>query len=169
MNYREVRCASAALQQWAATGYAELGKQFLHVEATGCIVQFPQRIGVPSPERGVKNMAFDVKELMVDITKLDRPFCRVLTLDGPCIFPTWIPCQHSLAPFCKLNTYTCFAGSLLTCGGTPFCAGTNDPTIRFQGIDKEALAAIKAQLNAAVKEVEQLEKRLAKASKTEVK
>jgi ribosomal protein L6P/L9E len=53
----------------------------------------------------------------------------------------------------------------VTCGGTIYCAGSNDPTIIVQGIDREALTAVKAQLNAALKEVDQYEKRLANTTK----
>ncbi len=73
-----------------------------------------------------------------------------------CFNPTFVPCQF--------GTYTCF-GSILTCGGTIYCAGSNDPTILFPGIDQQTLTAVKAQLNSALKEVEEYEKRLAEAAK----
>ena len=115
-------------------------------------------------------MAFDVKELMIDITKTGpqlacpNTFCVhpsfhcfcTYQITFHCIQPTFLPCKY--------GTYTCF-GSIITCGGTIYCAGSNDPTILFQGVDKETLTAVRAQLNAALKEVDTLEKRLADAAK----
>ena len=97
-------------------------------------------------------MAFDIKELMVDITKAS---------------PEQWGCHPSLHTTtivpCNLGTYTCFAGSIVTCGGTIYCAGTEDPTLLFKGMDREVLEEIKAQLQNALKEVEQREKKLAEA------
>ena len=119
-------------------------------------------------------MAFDVKELMIDITKAREGHlgCHpsVITPTLGCgHLPTMFVCHPSVLTttllVCKLGTYTCFAGSILTCGGTIYCAGTEEPTILFQGIDHETLKAVKAQLHEALKEVDQHEKRLADTAK----
>jgi hypothetical protein len=116
-------------------------------------------------------MPFDVKELMIDITKAGTQFACPNTFCGYPTFHclctnqiTWHCIQPTLLP-CQFGTYTCFAGSIVTCGGTIYCAGSNDPTIIVQGIDREALTAVKAQLNAALKEVDLYEKRLANTAK----
>ncbi len=119
-------------------------------------------------------MAFDVKELMIDITKVGNVcyptivFCGIHTYTCLCTFQFTI-CHH-LPTFvaCKFGTYTCF-GSIVTCGGTIYCAGSNDPTILYQGIDRETLTAVKAQLTAALKEVDAVQKRLAGSSKKTAK
>ena len=111
-------------------------------------------------------MAFDVKELMIDITKAGpqyacpNTFCAYPTFHCPCTNAiTWHCIQPTLLP-CKYGTYTCFAGSIVTCGGTIYCAGSIDPTFVVQGLDREALRDVKAQLAAALKEVDQYEKRI---------
>src|SRR5271169_762942 len=127
-------------------------------------------------------MAFDVKELMIDITKAGEgllgchPSKMTITVTWGCCgticHPTVFACHPSVPTtwiLCKLGTYTCFAGSIVTCGGTIYCAGTEDPTIVFQGIDQDALKAVKAQLQNALKEVEQHEKRLAEPAKKSAK
>ena len=125
-------------------------------------------------------MAFDVKELMIDITKAGEglPGCQpskmTITLGcfGTICHPTVFACHPSVQTtwiLCKLGTYTCFAGSIVTCGGTIYCAGTEDPTILFQGVDQDALKAVKTQLQNALKEVEQHEKRLAEPAKKSAK
>jgi hypothetical protein len=128
-------------------------------------------------------MAFDVKELMIDITKagVGEPqycfwpsrcgwytcaFATCLCSFRPtiCYWGTNCPATYiAQAEACKLGTYTCL-DTRLTCAGTPYCAGT-EPLPYGQGIDPEALAAVKAQLQAALKEVEQHEKQMAKKSK----
>ena len=65
---------------------------------------------------------------------------------------------------CQLGTYTCF-GSILTCGGTIYCAGSNDPTILYQGIDRDTVVKLKEQLKRALDEVVLQEKRLADVGK----
>ena len=116
-------------------------------------------------------MAFDVKELMIDITKAGAHFGCQPTIF--CVYPsfhclcTYQITYHCINPTflpCRFGTYTCF-GSILTCGGTIYCAGSNDPTILYQGIDRETLTAVKAQLSSALKEVEIQEKRLAETGK----
>jgi hypothetical protein len=113
-------------------------------------------------------MAFDVKELMIDISKAGtqfacpNTFCAYPTfhclctnaITWHCGTPTFLPCHY--------GTYTCFAGTIVTCGGTIYCAGSIDPTFVVKEIDREALTGIRAQLNAALKEVDAYEKRLAK-------
>lgn len=108
-------------------------------------------------------MAFDVKELMIDITKVgSAQFCQPTIA---CHYPTYHHCwcthQITIIP-CRWGTYTCYA-SILTCGGTIYCAGSNDPTILYQGIDRETLTKIKEQLTSALKEVEQHEKQIGQA------
>jgi hypothetical protein len=140
-------------------------------------------------------MTFDVKELMIDITKIGKVnfgcqptiggcqatiacglatnFCDLTTINCQptvacalptyqclCTYPTIAPCRVGTVLPCRLGTYTCF-GSVLTCAGTPYCAGSNDPTILYQGIDQETVTALKAQLHSALKEVEGHENRLA--------
>jgi len=116
-------------------------------------------------------MAFDVKELMIDITKAGPQFACPNTF---CVYPTfhclctnritWHCINPTLLP-CQFGTYTCFAGSVVTCGGTIYCAGSNDPTILVQGIDRETLGEVRAQLNAALKQVDAYEKRMGTAGK----
>jgi hypothetical protein len=116
-------------------------------------------------------MAFDIKELMVDITKAspEQWGCHpsILPPTCGCTYHTVMLCHPSLHTTtlvpCNLGTYTCFAGSIVTCGGTIYCAGTEDPTLLFKGMDREVLEEIKAQLQNALKEVEQREKNLAEA------
>jgi hypothetical protein len=116
-------------------------------------------------------MAFDIKELMVDITKAspEQWGCHpsILPPTCGCTYHTVMLCHPSLHTTtlvpCNLGTYTCFAGSIVTCGGTIYCAGTEDPTLLFKGMDREVLEEIKAQLQNALKEVEQREKKLAEA------
>ena len=116
-------------------------------------------------------MAFDIKELMVDITKAspEQWGCHpsILPPTCGCTYHTVMLCHPSLPTTtivpCNLGTYTCFAGSIVTCGGTIYCAGTEDPTLLFKGMDREVLEEIKAQLQNALKEVEQREKNLAEA------
>ena len=117
-------------------------------------------------------MAFDAKELMIDITKAGLPhipcnptFCGYPTFHCLCTYQVTVHCfpGSTILP-CRIGTYTCY-GSIFTCGGTIYCAGSNDPTILYQGIDRETLETIKAQLQSATKEVEQQEKRLAEAGK----
>jgi hypothetical protein len=122
-------------------------------------------------------MAFDVKELMIDITKAQEGqlLCHpsVITPTVGCGYyschPTMFVCHPSVRTttllLCRFGTYTCFGGSILTCGGTIYCAGTEEPTILFQGIDHETLKAVKAQLHEALKEVDEHEKRLAETAK----
>ncbi len=117
-------------------------------------------------------MAFDVKELMIDITKVGSAQLGCFHFTINCGYPSFCNCTyqitwHCFQPTfvpCKFGTYTCF-GSVLTCGGTIYCAGSNDPTIFYQGIDRETLAAVKSQLNAALKEVEMHEKQLGRKAK----
>ncbi len=114
-------------------------------------------------------MAFDVKELMIDITKAGSAQLGCFHFTINCGYPSFCHCTYQITfcnptYICKFGTYTCLA-SILTCGGTIYCAGSNDPTILFQGIDQETLTAVKTQLHAALKEVEQHEKQLAAASK----
>jgi hypothetical protein len=146
-------------------------------------------------------MAFDVKELMIDITKVGaqincNPTVGCYASGGGCYAsgggcyasgggcyasggcqPTYIcrPTIHcyglthitcyavTIAP-CKFGTYTCL-DTRLTCGGTIYCAGTENPTILYQGIERETLAEVKAQLNSALKEIDQVENRLAEEAK----
>jgi hypothetical protein len=114
-------------------------------------------------------MAFDVKELMIDLTKVGtqlacpNTFCGFPSYHCFCTYQITFCHQPTFLP-CKFGTYTCF-GSIVTCGGTIYCAGSNDPTILFQGIDRATLTAVKAQLNAALKEVAIQEKRLTDAAK----
>jgi len=116
-------------------------------------------------------MAFDIKELMVDITKAspEQWGCHpsILPPTCGCTYHTVMLCHPSLHTTtivpCNLGTYTCFGGSIVTCGGTIYCAGTEDPTLLFKGMDREVLEEIKAQLQNALKEVEQREKKLAEA------
>ena len=107
-------------------------------------------------------MAFDIKELMIDLTKVSagQQFCGP-SLPYPCVNSCYF-CHPSVQPPlpCRLGTYTCFAGSIVTCGGTIYCAGTQDPTLLLKGMDREVLAEIKAQLENALKEVEQRERNL---------
>jgi hypothetical protein len=120
-------------------------------------------------------MAFDVKELMIDITKAREEYvgCHPSLITpigcGHNCLPTMFVCHPSVYTttllVCRLGTYTCFAGSILTCGGTIYCAGTEEPTVLFQGIDHETLKAVKAQLHEALKEVDKHEKRLAETAK----
>jgi hypothetical protein len=72
-------------------------------------------------------------------------------------------CTPSILP-CKFGTYTCL-DTRLTCGGTIYCAGTENRPILYQGIERESLAEVKAQLNAALKEIEQHESRVAEEEK----
>ncbi len=99
-------------------------------------------------------MAFNVKELMIDITKAGaaQQICALNTFQ---CHPTFCLCTaqftHCLCTYeitycitpthvtCRFGTYTCFAGSIVTCGGTIYCAGSNDPTWYLQGIDQETL------------------------------
>jgi hypothetical protein len=61
---------------------------------------------------------------------------------------------------CKLATYTCI-DTRITCTGTIHCLGTEPPTtVIYEGVDRETLTAVKAQLNAALKEIEEGEKQL---------
>ncbi|HVP53812.1 MAG TPA: hypothetical protein VMU45_02370 [Candidatus Eisenbacteria bacterium] len=122
-------------------------------------------------------MAFDVKELMIDITKAGSAqyachptiFCGYPTFHCLCTYQITYHCfQPTFLP-CKFGTYTCFAGSVVTCGGTIYCAGSNDPTILVQGIDRETLTAVKTQLTAALKEVDVAQKRLAESAKKAAK
>jgi len=117
-------------------------------------------------------MAFNVKELMIDITKAGIPqnICHPTVICG---YPTYYcrPCTYHITycvaytyQTCQYGTYTCY-GSIITCGGTIYCAGSNDPTILYQGIDRQTLTAIKAQLNSALKEVQAHEKRLGEAGR----
>ena len=121
-------------------------------------------------------MAFDVKELMIDITKAG-PACFIETLGcanqiSRCNFGCSIPpsCYYQTIPIhapilvCALATYTCL-DTIVTCGGTIYCAGSNEPTILFQNIGKETVAQAKAQLKNALREIEAQEKRLAKSTK----
>jgi len=116
-------------------------------------------------------MAFDIKELMVDITKAspEQWGCHpsILPPTCGCTYHTVMLCHPSLHTTtivpCNLGTYTCFAGSIVTCGGTIYCAGTEDPTLLFKGMEREGMEEIKAQLQNALKEVEQREKKLAEA------
>jgi len=116
-------------------------------------------------------MAFDIKELMVDITKAspEQWGCHpsILPPTCGCTYHTVMLCHPSLHTTtivpCNLGTYTCFAGSIVTCGGTIYCAGTEDPTLLFKGMDREVMEEIKAQLQNALKEGEQREKKLAEA------
>ncbi len=120
-------------------------------------------------------MAFDVKELMIDITKAGSgqfgchpsKFCAIPTYYCLCTFQITHCLQPTFVP-CRFGTYTCFA-TIVTCGGTIYCAGSNDPTILYEGIDRETLTAVKAQLNAALKEVDAVQKRLAGSSKKTAK
>jgi hypothetical protein len=126
-------------------------------------------------------MAFDVKELMIDITKAGEgllgchPSKMTAVTWGCCgtiCHPTVYVCHPSVPTtwiVCTLGTYTCFAGSIVTCGGTIYCAGTEDPTILFKGVDQDILKAVKAQLQNALKDVEQHEKRLAKPTEKSAK
>ena len=127
-------------------------------------------------------MAFDVKELMIDITKAcEQPIgCHpskiVITPTLGCGYtclPTMFVCHPSVVTttllVCKLGTYTCFAGSILTCGGTIYSAGTEEPTVLYQGIDQETLKAVKAQLHRALEEVERHEERSAETAKKPAK
>src|SRR6516162_411731 len=74
-------------------------------------------------------MAFDIKELMVDITKAspEQWGCHpsILPPTCGCTYHTVMLCHPSLHTTtivpCNLGTYTCFAGSIVTCGG-PFIA-----------------------------------------------
>lgn len=118
------------------------------------------------------SMAFDVKELMIDITKAGNPqilchptyFCGYLTYHCLCTYQITYHCVAYTFQTCQYGTYTCY-GSIITCGGTIYCAGSNDPTILYQGVDRQTLTAIKAQLNSALKEVQVHEKRLAESGR----
>ena len=115
-------------------------------------------------------MPFDVKELMIDITKTGthiacpNTFCGFPSYHCFCTYQITFHCLQPTFLPCKFGTYTCF-GSIVTCGGTIYCAGSNDPGILFQGIDRETLTAMREQLNAALKEVDITEKRLLDAGK----
>ena len=107
-------------------------------------------------------MAFDVKQLMVDITKAGGPqqqqfYC--FQYGSFCGYPSHI---------CWCSYFSCGYWSCAYtwgCGGTP-CYGTETITIQFQqGINQETLTAVKAQLHAALKEVEEHEKKLAEEGK----
>ncbi len=165
-------------------------------------------------------MAFDVKELMIDITKVSGPLicnptagcyasgggcyasgggcyasgggcyasgggcyasgggcyasggCQPTVICRPtihclctvnCTYGVLTHCTPSILP-CKFGTYTCL-DTRITCGGTIFCAGTENRTILYQGIEREALAEVKEQLNTALREIEQLEHRVAEEGK----
>ncbi len=165
-------------------------------------------------------MAFDVKELMIDITKVSGPLicnptagcyasgggcyasgggcyasgggcyasgggcyasgggcyasgcqptviCRQPTLHClctiHCTYGLLTHCTPSILP-CKFGTYTCL-DTRITCGGTIYCAGTENRTILYQGIEREALAEVKEQLHSALRELEQLENRVAEEGK----
>lgn len=148
----------------------------LHAKTISAIVPSSRQTESRLAASEVERMAFDVKELMIDITKAwegplgCHPSKITPTLGcGYSCLPTMFVCHPSVLTttllVCKLGTYTCFAGSMLTCGGTIYCAGTEEPTILFQGIDHETLRAVKAQLHEALEEVEQHEKRLAETAK----
>ena len=125
-------------------------------------------------------MAFDAKELMIDITKVGTgQFGCLPTLCNPTFHqcqptfgchPTFCHCTYQLTCFagtilpCNFGTYTCF-GSVLTCGGTIYCAGSNDPTILYQGINQETVVKLKEQLKKAQEELAIQEKRLAESGK----
>src|SRR5580692_5173196 len=106
-------------------------------------------------------MAFDVKQLMVDITKVggqQQFFCPWGTYCGYGSY-----CWCSYISFCRFGTYTCW-GSIFTCGGT-YCLASE--TLQFQqGIDQETLTAVKEQLKAALKEVEEHERKLGESKRT---
>lgn len=165
-------------------------------------------------------MAFDVKELMIDITKVSGPLicnptagcyasgggcyasgggcyasgggcyasgggcyasgggcyasggCQPTVICRPtihclctvnCTYGVLTHCTPSILP-CKFGTYTCL-DTRITCGGTIFCAGTENRTILYQGIEREALAEVKEQLNTALREIEHLENRVAEEAK----
>ena len=112
-------------------------------------------------------MPFDVKELMVDITKVGAAQfqCLHFTYHCPCTYMFTHPCLNPTYLPCKFGTYTCI-GSIITCTGTIYCAGSNDPTILYQGFDKATLGAVREQLHAALKEVDQVEKRLFEGRKS---
>src|SRR5262245_46733387 len=115
-------------------------------------------------------MPFDAKELMIDITKVGN--AQIHCGGTYCYNPSFCQCTYLITHHCgyisyvpcKFGTYTCIA-SIVTCGGTIYCAGSNDPTILFQQIDKETIAMAKAQLAVAMKEIEAQEKRLAAGHK----
>ena len=115
-------------------------------------------------------MAFDVKELMIDITKAAGSAYHACQPTIACHYPTYHFCTLNTHCFnitfvpCRFGTYTCF-NSIITCGGTIYCAGSNDPTILYQGIDRETFSAIKEQLTSALQEVEKQEKQLAQIKK----
>ncbi len=127
-------------------------------------------------------MAFDAKELMIDITKAGgAQFCLANTFH--CGYPSLCHCTYQITCYCtfgctfqftfhcvlntfkacQLGTYTCL-DTKITCAGTPYCAAT-EPLPYGQGVDPETLSAMKTQLHAALKEVEQHEKHLAAAEK----
>ena len=144
-------------------------------------------------------MAFDVKELMIDITRVGaqincNPTVACYASGGGCYasgggcyasgggcyasgggcyasggcHPTLIclvtlHCTPSVLP-CRFGTYTCL-DTRLTCGGTIYCAGTENRTILYQNIERETLAAVKEQLSSALKEIEQHESRVAEEAK----
>ena len=164
-------------------------------------------------------MAFDVKELMIDITKVSGPIicnptagcyasgggcyasgggcyasgggcyasgggcyasggcqptvchptviCPAATFHClcslHCTYGVLTHCTPSIQP-CKFGTYTCL-DTRITCGGTIYCAGTENRTILYQGIEREVLTEVKAQLHSALKEIEQLEGRVAEEAK----
>jgi hypothetical protein len=122
-------------------------------------------------------MAFDAKELMIDITKAGTAQLACQPTFHQCqptfgCHPTYCLCTYQITFHCltgtivpcQFGTYTCF-GSILTCGGTIYCAGSNDPTILYQGIDRETVVKLKEQLKKAQDELALQEKRLADAGK----
>ena len=72
-------------------------------------------------------------------------------------------CTGTILP-CKFGTYTCI-DTRITCGGTIYCAGTEDRTILYQGVEQETLTEVKAQLHSALKEIEHLERRVTEEAK----
>jgi hypothetical protein len=95
-------------------------------------------------------------------TVICRPTLHCLCTAN-CTYGVLTHCTPSILP-CRFGTYTCL-DTRITCGGTIYCAGTEDRTILYQGIERETLAEVKAQLNAALKEIEHLESRVAEEAK----
>lgn len=97
-------------------------------------------------------MAFDVKHLMVDITRAggqQQLYCFA--------YGSFCWCSY----FSVCGHWSC--AWTWGCGGT-YCIAT-ETILSQQGINQETLTAVKAQLHAALKEVEEHEKKLAAKSK----
>ncbi|HKD84212.1 MAG TPA: hypothetical protein VKB58_05650 [Terriglobales bacterium] len=128
-------------------------------------------------------MPFDVKELMIDITKTGAQGvggAQILCAFNTQCHPTFCLCTYQFScactyhftycitpthVTCTLGTYTCYGGTIITCGPSIFCAGTQDPTWYEQAVNVETVAALKTQLHAALAELDKAEKRLQQQGK----